>query len=396
MRTLDQLLEKLGEGDRVLLRGDLNVPIRDGVVQDTTRIEALLPTITALRASGARLVLCSHLGRPAGPDPSHSLQPVAESLSGMIATDVPLLEAMPPDQRTMDSISSLAPGAVALLENLRFDPGEKKNDRQLAAILASLCDHYVNDAFGSCHRAHASVDAIARLRPAYAGLLVASELSALGSLKNSPGRPFWLVLGGAKIADKIGVIDSLSGDVDGMVVGGGMANTILAARGFPVGNSRIDPASIEDGTAQRLGSDSPLVLPVDFVCGPSLHDPDSAAVIEVGDRIPDGWAFYDIGPRSVELFEKTLTPAQTIFWNGPPGVFEEKAYQEGTRALAGFLAGHSGRVFVGGGDSAAAVRTFADSDSFHHVSTGGGAALAFLEGRSLPGIEALERSSMPS
>lgn len=396
MRPLQQLLDTIRQGDRVLLRGDLNVPIRNGAVGDSTRIDALLPTIAAIRTADARLILSSHLGRPDGFDLQYSLEPVAEVLSRKLATEVQLLTSPITSQETVAAISDLPHGGVALLENLRFHPGEKENDSVFAASLANLCSFYVNDAFGSCHRAHASVDAIADLRPGYAGLLLEKEISSLGSLNSDPQRPFFLLLGGSKVADKIGVIDHLSDSVDGMVVGGGMANTILHARGIPVGDSRVDQGSIADGSAKRLAEDPSLLLPIDFVCGPTLENPESTRVVQLGEDIPEGWAIFDIGPASVKLFEEALSGARTVFWNGPAGVFEEAAYQQGTRSLSEFLAQHPGKVVVGGGDSAAAARLFVGDRSFHHISTGGGAALKFLGGDTLPGIAALNRFDHPA
>lgn len=391
MRQLDDLLPLLQPGTRVLVRFDLNAPLADGEVKDTTRLEAALPTLRALLARQARVVLCSHLGRPKGePDPSLSLAPVARKLTELLGAEVHFIPtpAVAPESRA--AVAELSPGATALLENLRFDPGEKGNDPDFARSLAELADVYVNDAFGTLHRAHASVSGVPSLLPSYAGTLVAHELEVLTQLRDGPARPYWVILGGAKVADKLGVVRRLLDRVDGFVVGGGMANTFLAGLGKPVGTSRVESEWL--GELQELveaRSQVEWLFPEDFIAGDSLSEPQRVVACGAGED-PGDLSFFDVGPKTVKKIQEKLAAAKTVFWNGPLGVFEEPAFAEGTRSLASFLAQHSGQRVVGGGDTAAAVRTFGVAESMSHVSTGGGASLEFLEGKDLPGIQALE------
>jgi len=392
VRALSDLISRARPGERVLVRADLNVPIAGGQVADDTRLRASAPTIRALREAGLRIVLCSHLGRPDGVDPKASLAPVARALGPLIGCAVEFSGGLPADDRSRAMVAALSPGQVALLENLRFDPREKKNDAAFARLLVEGIDHFVNDGFGACHRAHASVVAAAELRPAYAGGLVERELAALVELRDRPERPFWLVLGGAKVSDKIGVIENLRDHVDGFVVGGGMANTLLAAAGKPVGGSRIETDKLAEAKRSLETPGTRWELPVDAVAAAGI-DATSGETVRIGDDPGPGRMLLDIGPRSVERFRAALAPARTIFWNGPLGVFENPAFAAGTREIARHLAEHPARVVIGGGDTAAAARLFGIADRIHHVCTGGGAALEYLEGKELPGIVALERSA---
>ena len=391
MKSIEQLLPRLQPGETVLLRADLNVPLEGGKVSDSNRIEAALPTLQLLTGAGARVVLMTHLGRPDGADPSLSTAVVAAELQRLLDSDVTHIAEFPPSDAARSQVASASPGSVAMLENLRFDRREVANDLDFARALAAGAQHYVNDAFGCCHRAHASVDAITGLLPSYAGLLVEREVAVLGRLRDRADRPFWLIAGGAKVKDKIGVLAHLSDQLDGVVCGGGLANTLLQGKGIPVGDSRTEPAALAE-VQKRLEGDTEVVLPVDFIAGDDALDPTDTVVVRAGDAAPAGYSFYDIGPDSIELFRNALGDSSTIFWNGPLGVFESAHYARGPSAICQFLASHSGTVVIGGGDSAAAARLFGIADAVDHVSTGGGAALQLLEGSTLPGIDALERS----
>ena len=377
-------------GKKVLVRVDFNVPLEGGTVADDTRIRAALPTITSLAERGAALALCSHLGRPKGPDPKQSLAPVAKRLGELIGKDVPLLpDCVGPAVR--DRIASLRPGQVVLLENVRFHPEEEKNDAAFAKELAQGYDLYVNDAFGAAHRAHASTEGVARILPAYAGLLMEKELTALGGLLSDPKRPFLAIIGGAKVSSKIDVLRSLVPKVDTLAVGGGMANTFLLATGHKVGTSLAE----EDrtGEAARIieeveGGRKRMLLPVDVLCAPSV-DADGAqrAVTFAVDDVPEGMAIVDIGPRTIALYRDVIREARTIFWNGPVGVFEIDAFANGTRQVAQFMANNPGATtVVGGGESVQAVTEAGFADKMTHVSTGGGASLELIEGKTLPGV----------
>jgi phosphoglycerate kinase len=379
LRTLDDLDVR---SRRVLLRADLNVPLEDGRVADDFRVRATLPTIRELLDRGARqVVVCSHLGRPKGrPDPRLSLAPVARLLQEALGLPVPLAPTptgpVPPEAR------------VALLENLRFDPGEEGGDPAFAARLAALADVYVDDAFGAVHRAHASVEAVARLLPAAAGRLVEREVAALGRLLEGPERPFVAVLGGAKVADKLPVVRSLLRRVDRLAIGGAMAFTFLVARGGRVGRSPVEEGMVREVAALLEEAGERILLPVDALAAPA-PSPDAPRRQVPADRIPDDLAGLDIGKETARAFVDAIRAARTAFWNGPMGVFEVEGFAAGTRAVAAAMAGADAFTVVGGGDSAAALRRFGYAERVSHVSTGGGASLEFLEGRELPGLAPL-------
>jgi phosphoglycerate kinase len=388
-RSLQDLPAAALDGQRALLRVDFNVPLRAGAVADDTRIRAALPTIRYLRDKGARVILLTHLGRPkGGPDPALSVKQIVRDVERVLGTTV---EFIPDPAAGVAATRRLPRGGVALLENTRFWPGEERNDPELAGSFAALGDFYVNDAFGSAHRAHASTEGVARLlRPAVAGFLMEKELRCLGDLLDSPRRPFVAILGGAKISGKIDVIEALLPRVDQVLVGGGMATTFLLALGFEVGGSLVerDKASLAKALIARAGAK--LTLPRGAVVAPSLER--AAERREVpNDRIPPDCAVYDIDQPTRLDFRARMIGAKTVFWNGPMGVFETPPFDEGTRAIAEAMveAGTRGAVtVVGGGDSVAAVAGL--EDKLTHVSTGGGAALELLEGKPLPGVTALE------
>ena len=375
---------------RVLVRVDFNVPLRDGEITDDTRIRAALPTIRNLVDRGAAVVLATHLGRPKGkPDPAFSVAPVARRLGELLGRPVETVAAVAgpvAEQRA----ARLAPGQVLLLENTRFDPGEEVNDPDLAAALARLGDLYVNDAFGAAHRAHASTVGVAEVLPSYAGLLLQREEAMLTRLLRDPERPFIAILGGAKVSDKLGVIGHLLDRVDALLLGGGMANTVLLAQGHEIGSSLAEPDRIAD--ARRLITEAGargvrLGMPSDAVVARALHA-EAADVVPV-DRIPEDQAMFDIGPETIERFCAEIARAKTVFWNGPMGVFEQPSFARGTMAIARCVARANAFTIVGGGDSVAAIETAGVAEAIDHISTGGGASLEFLEGRSLPGIAAL-------
>ena len=399
MRTLDDLLSDGVAGRRVLVRADLNVPLSkdSGRITDDGRVHASLPTLTALRDGGARVLVAAHLGRPKGePDPAYSLAPVAERLSELLDSPVAAATDVVGDS-ARETADSLADGDVALLENVRFDPRETSKD---AAERGALADQFaallgpdgafVSDGFGVVHREQASVVDVARRLPAYAGQLVLREVEVLGTLTGDPDRPYAVVLGGSKVSDKLGVIAALLPKVDTLLIGGGMCFTFLAAQGHGVGDSLLEADRLED--CRRLLDDAggKLMLPRDVVIAQELEaDADSRTVPAT--ELPDGWKGVDVGPDTVREFGDAVRGAGTVFWNGPMGVFELAPFAEGTRGVAQAVASSEAFSVVGGGDSAAAVRQLELSeDAFSHISTGGGASLEFLEGVTLPGIAVLE------
>ena len=387
-RSLRDLPPAALDGRRALVRVDFNVPLKGGAVSDDTRIRAAVPTIAYLRDKGARVVLLSHLGRPSGPDPKLSLKQIVRDVERILGTPV---EFIPDPAAGVAATRRLPRGGVALVENTRFSAGEEANDAGFAQTLAALGDFYVNDAFGSAHRAHASTEAVAQLlKPAVAGFLMERELTYLGDALDHPKRPFVAVLGGAKISGKIDVIEALLPKVDEILVGGAMASTFFLAIGFPVGGSLVerDKEDVAKGLLAKAGAK--LILPRGGVVAPSLAR--AAERREApADRIPSDCAIFDIDMATRHDFRARIVKAKTIFWNGPMGVFETPPFDEGTRAIAEALveAGKRGATtVVGGGDSVAAVAGF--ESKLTHVSTGGGASLEFLEGKPLPGVAALE------
>lgn len=379
----------LSRNTRVLLRADFNVPLRDGEIDDDLRIVSALPTIEYLRSHHASIVACSHLGRPKGaPDPKYSMAPVAKRLSELLGAEVELAPAVVGPE-AFDRAASLPPGGVLLLENLRFDPGETKNDPAFATNLSSLGDVYVDDAFGAAHRAHASIVGPPKVLPSAAGRLLAREVEVLGGLLTSPARPFVGVLGGAKVSDKLGVIDALLQRCDQLLVGGAMAFTFLAAQGYGVGDSLVEPDQVD--RCRKLLESGRILVPTDVVIAQEMSE--TAATRHVGAAgIPDGWKGLDIGPETAGTFSDVIDGAATVLWNGPMGVFEMAPFAAGTRTVAEAVAGCAGFTVVGGGDSAAAVRRFGLADRIDHVSTGGGASLELLEYGDLPGLQALRES----
>jgi phosphoglycerate kinase len=387
VKTLDDLLAAGVQGQRVLVRADLNVPLDGDKITDDGRVRASLPTITKLRDAGAAVIVTAHLGRPKGaPDPKYSLAPVAARLSELLGQNVAF----------GSDVDSLAPGAVALLENVRFDPRETSKDdaerAARAAELAALADAFVSDGFGVVHRKQASVYDIAAKLPAYAGDLVLAELSVLRRLTGDPERPYVVVLGGSKVSDKLAVIEALLPKVDRLLVGGGMCFTFLAAQGHGVGDSLLEADMID--TCKRLLADAgeKILLPTDIVVADDFSAEANTRTVPAGE-IPDGWKGLDVGPDTVSAFGEVLQDARTIFWNGPMGVFELAPFAAGTKGIATAIAESQAFSVVGGGDSAAAVRQLGlPEDGFSHISTGGGASLEFLEGKELPGISILERA----
>lgn len=379
------------EGKRALVRVDFNVPIdADGCVGDDTRIRATLPTIEFLSTHGASLVLMSHLGRPEGkPDPRYSLRPVAQRLSQLLDADVRFSGAAT-GPHVEAAAAGLGPGELLLLENTRFDPGETSNDPALSAALARLGDLFVNDAFGSAHRAHASTTGVAAHLPSVAGLLMEKELNYLGGALDDPERPFIAILGGAKVSDKIAVIEKLIHKVDAILIGGGMANTFLAAAGCQMGSSLVESDALDTAWALHSAGEDVIQLPVDLTVADSYSAAADFRTVSVTE-IPTGWMALDIGEATVAHFANRLAGARTVLWNGPMGVFEFPPFARGTVAIAEMLAGLTqATTIVGGGDSAAAVQQAGLAERISHVSTGGGASLEFLEGKLLPGVAALD------
>ena len=379
-------------GKRAIVRVDFNVPLDGDQITDDTRIRAALPTIQALRDDGAAVVLMSHLGRPKGQvNPKYSLASAAKRLSDLLGAPVPLQpDCVGPQVEA--AVRALQPGEVTLLENLRFHPEEEANDPGFARQLAALGDVYVDDAFGSAHRAHASTEGITHDLPAVAGLLMERELAALSRALDNPAHPFVTILGGAKVSDKIGVIQNLLGKVDALLIGGGMANTFLAAQGHPIGKSLNEPDKAD--LARKLLDQAKernvtLALPADVVVAPEMNADAPRRTVGIDD-VPDDQAIFDIGPRTIAAYKDLLNGAQTIVWNGPMGVFEVAPFAAGTRAIAEAVAASDAFSIVGGGDSVAAIEEAGLADRISHVSTGGGASLEFLEGRELPGVAALD------
>ena len=378
-------------GKRVLVRVDFNVPLaEDGTVSDDKRIVAALPTIRYLLEHNAKVILCSHLGRPKGQvNPKYSLAPVGARLSELL-----------PDTKIWfaeDTVGESAKTAIddmkeiVLLENVRFYPEEEKNDPEFAKKLASLADIFVSDAFGTVHRAHASTAGVAAYLPAVAGFLIGKELGVMGEALDNPKRPFVAILGGAKVADKIGVIKNLLGKCDSLIIGGGMAYTFLKAQGYGIGTSLLDAESIDlakDIMAEAKAKNVNFLLPIDTVVATEF-DANAEHKVVPSTEIPDGWMGMDIGPKTAELFKKTIVEAATVVWNGPMGVFEFPAFAEGTKKVAEACAECAGTTIIGGGDSASAVKKLGFADKMTHISTGGGASLEFLEGKTLPGVAVL-------
>ncbi len=378
------------DGRRALVRVDFNVPLANGEVADDMRIRAALPTLKLLRDRGASLVLASHLGRPRAHDPKLSMAPVAARLSELLGVEVQMAPGVVgPEVEAM--ATELAPGDVLMLENSRFEPGEKADDPELAARLARLADVYVNDAFGSAHRAHATTEGVAHLLPAYAGLLLEREVVELEAVRDNPAQPSRIVLGGAKVKDKIGVIRRFLEVADHIMIGGAMAFSFFKRQGIGVGDSLVDDESVQaageilDHAAE---SRCELMLPVDLVLGRELSAETERRELD-GTEVPDGWMGLDIGGRTAAAFAGAIASAGTVFWNGPMGAFELGPFAAGTRAVAEAIAAAPGTTVAGGGDSVAALREFGLADRLDWVSTGGGASLELLEGRELPGVIAL-------
>jgi len=377
------------KGKKVLVRVDFNVPIKDGVVQDDTRIKAALPTIQYLLDNGAAVILFSHLGRPkGGPDPKFSMKPVADYLAGLLGKPVKFASdcvGAPADEAS----ASLKPGEVLVLENTRFHPEEEKNDLDLAKKMASLAQIYVNDAFGSAHRAHSSTEGVARYLPAVAGFLMEKEIEYLGQAIDNPKRPFVAILGGAKVSDKINVIKNLLAKSDTILIGGGMANTFFKAQGYPMGKSLVE-AEVLDLAKELLAlGGAKLRLPVDVVIAEKMEEGAATKIVPVG-PIPDEWMILDIGPKTLAAYSKVIADAKTVVWNGPMGVFEISTFAVGTFGIAKALAESKCVSIVGGGDSASAIQKSGLADKITHISTGGGASLEMLEGIALPGVAALQ------
>jgi len=388
-RTVENL--ELERGTRVLLRADLNVPLENGRVTDDARIRGALPTIKLLRERGARIVLCSHLGRPEDRDPETSLRPATERLAELLGAPVEQADAVV-GETVQRQVGELEPGQVLALENTRWEAGETTDDPDLAAALAALADVYVNDAFGAAHRSHASTAGVARHLPAVAGLLLEREVTTLRAIVEDPQRPLVVVLGGAKVSDKIALIDRFLQTADAILIGGAMCFSFFAAQGIATGDSLVEEEGVGlagKALEQAEGSRARLLLPEDLVLGERFSADAAARPLE-GIEVPDGWMGLDVGTRTTSTYGEEIAAAGTVFWNGPMGAFELEPFAAGTRAVAEAVAAAPGTTVVGGGDSAAALGEFGLAERVSHLSTGGGAALELLEGRSLPGLEALD------
>jgi phosphoglycerate kinase len=375
VRSLDDLDV---DGKRVLVRVDFNVPLDGERITDDTRIRAALPTIERLRERGARLLLVAHLGRPKDREPEFSLAPAAERLGGLLKTDVALAA----------DLDHVPDGDVVMLENIRYEPGETKNEPELAQRLADLADAYVNDAFGAAHRGHASTEGVAHLLPSAAGLLLQREVETLTGIVEDPSRPLVAIVGGAKVTDKIGVLEAFLDRADAILIGGAMAFPFLSVQGHSIGDSLCADEDLEPARELLERGEDKLRLPVDLVLGRAF-DADTERRALDGVDVPDGWMGLDVGPRTAEAYGEEIAGAGTVFWNGPMGAFELEPFAAGTRAVAEAVAAAPGITVVGGGDSAAALAQFGLADRVTHLSTGGGASLELIEGKTLPGVEVL-------